>query len=116
MCVCVCMQGTVFGRVDVIRSLNVRLDYLKITTAVYDFPTGYGCIKIAFCGLPMNMTMGNVLVTNNEVYGETCLRTSVQHATVKGTPTSPFHAVFRPCRSRRSLFYDIPQMRVCHEQ
>ena len=59
-----------FGRVELYRSLNVRLDFLNITTSYYDFPTGYGCIKIAFCGLPMNMTMGNILITNNEVYGE----------------------------------------------
>ena len=54
----------------VFRSLNVRLDFLNITTSVYNFATGYGCINVVFCGLPMNMTMGNILVTNNEVYGE----------------------------------------------
>ena len=70
---CACnthMQGSVYGRIDVIRSMNVRVDSMTVTGPVFSFALSPGVIRVALCGLSTSMSPSNVYITNNEVYGE----------------------------------------------
>ena len=58
-----------FGRIDIVRSMYVRVDSITATATpggVFDF----GLIRVAFSGIALNSTPSNVLITNNELYGE----------------------------------------------
>ncbi|CAI5465880.1 unnamed protein product [Closterium sp. Yama58-4] len=61
-------RGTVYGRVDVLWSVAVRVDGMKVT-GVGDFKRGQGLIRVAFCGHGPTMQHSAVVISNNEVFG-----------------------------------------------
>ncbi|CAI5476685.1 unnamed protein product [Closterium sp. Yama58-4] len=60
--------GTVYGRVDVVRSMNVRVDSLKITAPSLPSVASPAHIRVALSGIGPSLLKSNVLITNNEVY------------------------------------------------
>ncbi|CAI5523051.1 unnamed protein product [Closterium sp. Naga37s-1] len=61
-------QGNIFGRVDVLRSMDVRLDSLSVT-GVASFIKSPGVIRVALCGYGPGLLKSNIVISNNEVYG-----------------------------------------------
>ncbi|CAI6010340.1 unnamed protein product [Closterium sp. NIES-65] len=61
-------KGNIFGRVDVLRSMGVRLDSLKVT-GVASFDKSPGVIRVALCGYGPSLLQANIVISNNEVYG-----------------------------------------------
>ncbi|CAI5961863.1 unnamed protein product [Closterium sp. NIES-64] len=62
-------QGNIFGRVDVLHSMDVRLDSLSVT-GVASFIKSPGVIRVALCGYEPGLLKSNVVISNNEVYNE----------------------------------------------
>ncbi|CAI5510671.1 unnamed protein product, partial [Closterium sp. Naga37s-1] len=62
------MNGTVYGRVDVVRSMNVRVDSLEITAPSLPSVASPAHIRVALSGIGPSLLKSNVLITNNEVY------------------------------------------------
>ncbi|CAI5962789.1 unnamed protein product [Closterium sp. NIES-65] len=60
-------QGNIFGRVDVLRSMDVRLDSLSVT-GVASFIKSPRVIRVALCGYEPGLLKSNVVISNNEVY------------------------------------------------
>ncbi|GJP83187.1 hypothetical protein CLOP_g13375 [Closterium sp. NIES-67] len=61
-------KGSIFGRVDVLRSMGVRLDSLKVT-GVASFDKSPGVIRVALSGYGPTLLRSNIVISNNEVYG-----------------------------------------------
>ncbi|CAI5973341.1 unnamed protein product, partial [Closterium sp. NIES-65] len=61
-------QGKIFGRVDVLRSMDVRLDSLSVT-GVASFIKSPGVIRVALCGYGPGLLKSSIVISNNEVYG-----------------------------------------------
>ncbi|CAI5962795.1 unnamed protein product [Closterium sp. NIES-65] len=61
-------QGNIFGRVDVLRSMDMRLDSLSVT-GVASFIKSPGVIRVALCGYGPGLLKSNIVISNNEVYG-----------------------------------------------
>ncbi|GJP45545.1 hypothetical protein CLOM_g4927 [Closterium sp. NIES-68] len=62
------VKGTLFGRIDVFRSVVSRIDSMKVT-GVSDFDVTNGAIRVAFCGYGPTLEPSYIAITNNEVYG-----------------------------------------------
>ncbi|CAI5951095.1 unnamed protein product [Closterium sp. NIES-65] len=58
-------QGNIFGRVDVLHSMDVRLDSLSVT-GVASFIKSPGVIRVALCGYEPGLLKSNVVISNNE--------------------------------------------------
>ncbi|GJP44585.1 hypothetical protein CLOM_g3964 [Closterium sp. NIES-68] len=61
-------KGAIFGRIDVLRSMDVRLDSLKVTgvsTPLYS----PGVIRVALSGYGPALLRSGIVISNNEVYG-----------------------------------------------
>ncbi|CAI5509512.1 unnamed protein product [Closterium sp. Naga37s-1] len=63
------LQGNIFGRVDVLRSMSVRLDSLTVT-GVASFNRSPGVIRVALSGYGPGLLKSNIVISNNEVYAE----------------------------------------------
>ncbi|CAI5519229.1 unnamed protein product, partial [Closterium sp. Naga37s-1] len=61
-------KGNIFGRVDVLRSMEVRLDSLTVT-GVASFNKSPGVIRVALSGYGPGLLKSNIVISNNEVYG-----------------------------------------------
>ncbi|CAI5460863.1 unnamed protein product [Closterium sp. Yama58-4] len=61
-------EGSIFGRVDVLRSMSVRLDSLSVT-GVASFIKSPGVIRVALSGYGPALLKSNVVISNNDVYG-----------------------------------------------
>ncbi|CAI5961857.1 unnamed protein product [Closterium sp. NIES-64] len=61
-------QGNIFGRVDVLRSMDMCLDSLSVT-GVASFIRSPGVIRVALCGYGPGLLKSNIVISNNEVYG-----------------------------------------------
>ncbi|CAI7783074.1 unnamed protein product [Closterium sp. NIES-54] len=61
-------KGNIFGRVDVLRSMSVRLDSLTVT-GVASFNRSPGVIRVALSGYGPGLLKSNIVISNNEVYG-----------------------------------------------
>ncbi|CAI5499712.1 unnamed protein product, partial [Closterium sp. Naga37s-1] len=61
-------KSNIFGRVDVLRSMDVRLDSLSVT-GVASFIKSPGVIRVALCGYGPGLLKSNIVISNNEVYG-----------------------------------------------
>ncbi|CAI5962843.1 unnamed protein product [Closterium sp. NIES-65] len=61
-------QGNIFGRVDMLRSMDVRLDSLS-ETGVASFIKSPGVIRVALCGYGPGLLKSSIVISNNEVYG-----------------------------------------------
>ncbi|CAI5931949.1 unnamed protein product [Closterium sp. NIES-65] len=62
------VKGTLFGRIDVFRSVVSRIDSMKVT-GVSDFDLNNGVIRVAYCGYGPTLEPSYIAITNNEVYG-----------------------------------------------
>ncbi|CAI5982708.1 unnamed protein product [Closterium sp. NIES-64] len=58
-------RGNIFGRVDVLRSMDVRLDSLSVT-GVASFIKSPRVIRVALCGYEPGLLKSNVVISNNE--------------------------------------------------
>ena len=67
---CPSFQGRLYGRLDVIKSMSVRVDSLIATSPVRSFARSAGVMRVARCGMPTSQTGAEILLTNNEIYGE----------------------------------------------
>ncbi|GJP41963.1 hypothetical protein CLOM_g1574 [Closterium sp. NIES-68] len=61
-------KSTVFGRVDVHRSMNSRVDSIKVT-GTPTFASSHGVIRVAYSGHSTKLIKANVVISNNEAYG-----------------------------------------------
>ncbi|CAI5476684.1 unnamed protein product [Closterium sp. Yama58-4] len=61
-------MGTVYGRVDVLRSMVVRIDSLKVT-GVPVFSKSPGAIRVAMSGYGPDLLRAGIVISSNEVYG-----------------------------------------------
>ncbi|CAI5523026.1 unnamed protein product, partial [Closterium sp. Naga37s-1] len=59
--------GNVFGRVDAVCSMSVRLDSLTVT-GVASFNRSPGVIRVALSGYGPGLLKSNIVISNNEVY------------------------------------------------
>ncbi|CAI5963303.1 unnamed protein product [Closterium sp. NIES-65] len=76
-------QGNIFGRVDVLRSMDVRLDSLS-ETGVASFIKSPGVIRVALCGYGPGLLKSNIVISNNEVYGEGAVGTAITNNNIHG--------------------------------
>ncbi|CAI5962085.1 unnamed protein product [Closterium sp. NIES-65] len=60
-------QGNIFGQVDVLRSMDVRLDSLLVT-GLASFIKSPRVIRVALCGYGPGLLKANIVISNNEVY------------------------------------------------
>ncbi|CAI5503826.1 unnamed protein product [Closterium sp. Naga37s-1] len=58
-------QGTVYGRVDVLRSMVVRIDSLKVT-GVPTFNKSPGAIRVAMSGYGPDLLRAQIVLSSNE--------------------------------------------------
>ncbi|CAI5509892.1 unnamed protein product [Closterium sp. Naga37s-1] len=61
-------KSTVFGRVDVHRSMNSRVDSIKVT-GTPTFASSHGVIRVAYSGHSTKLIKANIAISNNEAYG-----------------------------------------------
>ncbi|CAI7790360.1 unnamed protein product [Closterium sp. NIES-53] len=61
-------MGTVYGRVDVLRSMVVRIDSLKVT-GVATFDKSPGAIRVAMSGYGPDLLRAQIVLSSNEVFG-----------------------------------------------
>ncbi|CAI5522744.1 unnamed protein product [Closterium sp. Naga37s-1] len=61
-------KGTVFGRIDLFRSMSSRVDSMRVT-GVPVFNKSPGVIRVAMSGHGPTLEKSYIAVTNNEVYG-----------------------------------------------
>ncbi|CAI7832474.1 unnamed protein product, partial [Closterium sp. NIES-54] len=60
--------GEVFGRIDVFRSMQARVDGMSVT-ATYRFVNSPGAIRIGESGYGPELVRSNIVISNNEAYG-----------------------------------------------
>ncbi|GJP41981.1 hypothetical protein CLOM_g1583 [Closterium sp. NIES-68] len=61
-------KGTVFGRIDLFRSMSSRVDSMRVT-GVPVFNKSPGVIRVAMSGHGPTLQKSYIAITNNEVYG-----------------------------------------------
>eukprot|EP00475_Leptophrys_vorax_P016951 TRINITY_DN23467_c0_g2_i2.p1 TRINITY_DN23467_c0_g2~~TRINITY_DN23467_c0_g2_i2.p1 ORF type:complete len:471 (+),score=-1.24 TRINITY_DN23467_c0_g2_i2:23-1414(+) len=61
-------KGTVFGRIDIVRAMQSRIDGMRVT-ATSDFDSSNGAIRVQLSGHGPRLLRSNIVISNNEVYG-----------------------------------------------
>ncbi|CAI5461040.1 unnamed protein product [Closterium sp. Yama58-4] len=61
-------KGEVFGRIDVFRSMQARVDGMSVT-GTYRFVNSPGVIRIGESGYGPELVRANIVISNNEAYG-----------------------------------------------
>lgn len=61
-------RGKVYGRIDLIRTMNSRVDSMTVT-GTSGFESSPGVIRVFYSGYGPGLVRSNILISNNEVYG-----------------------------------------------
>ncbi|CAI5963290.1 unnamed protein product [Closterium sp. NIES-65] len=115
-------QGNIFGRVDVLRSMDMCLDSLSVT-GVASFIRSPGMIRVALCGYGPGLLKSNIVISNNEVYGEGAVGTAITNNNIHGyifsSPCSfllfpLIHSLLFPCLQGRAVGVTVRNNYVHH--
>ena len=66
------LQGSVFGRIEIARSMTVSIDSMKLSS-IFSFERGVGAVRVLVSGNGPTILRSGISISNNEIYGETLL-------------------------------------------